>query len=420
MPPLSIMFKTVSTDCNLDCSYCYYQESLEGTRLRRRIDRRMLETLIPQYMDYVADARHASLAWQGGEPTLAGLDFFRWMVALEAEHARPGTVIDNALQTNATLIDDAWSSFLAEYRFLVGVSLDGPEQIHDAERRDRGGHGSFRRVMSGIETLRRHGVELNILCVVGPHNINRAGELLRFFRREGFGDLQFIPAMDFQAMEPEKPPAYLIEPAAYGDFLVELFEEWYGDGAPRLSIRIFDNFLQSYLAVPNDLCVHGDACDAGLVVEHNGEVYPCDFYVHPRWQLGNINSTPLREILENPERAAFVGQKQPLPAACQACEWRAVCKGGCPRNRARFEDGSEGPDYFCDSYKRFFQHGHSRLQRLRERVQNRFRALEHLDLIESAQRPRPGRNAPCPCGSGHKQKACCADPRLADSYVFRV
>jgi uncharacterized protein len=419
MPPLSVLFKTVSTDCNLDCSYCYYRQSLEGTRVSRRIDRGMLEVLLPQYMEYVADVGQAGFAWQGGEPTLAGLDFFRWVVGLQESHARRGTAISNALQTNGVLLDDAWGSFLRQHNFLVGISLDGPAEVHDIARKDRGGHGSFRRVMAGVDVLRRHGVDFNCLCVIGPHNVHRTRELMRFFRNEGFSHIQFIPAMDFQSTEPEKPAAYSISPEEYGEFLVQLFDEWYQDGKPRISIRTFDSFLQSYLGAPNELCVHGDSCTAALVVEYNGDVYPCDFFVHPSWKLGNILSHSLRSMAESDERARFVGQKQPLPAECQPCEWKAVCRGGCPRNRLTLEDGRQTPEYFCRSYKRFFSYADGRLRSLCERVISRLRYLRQSQLIEVKNRPRLGRNDPCPCGSGRKHKVCCGDPVLSQSYVFR-
>lgn len=232
MPPLSVMFKTVSTDCNLDCAYCYYRESLEGTRVRRRIDPRLLETFVPQYMAYVADSRAASFAWQGGEPTLAGLPFFERVVALQAAHARPGTTIANALQTNGLLLDDDWGAFLKRYNFLVGISLDGPQPIHDQQRRAKSGRGSFDLVMRGVDVLRRHGVDFNVLCVLGPHNVDRPRELMAFFREQRFSHVQFIPCMDFQAMEPEKPPAFQITPAQYGAFLAAAFDEWHQGRQP--------------------------------------------------------------------------------------------------------------------------------------------------------------------------------------------
>lgn len=418
MPPLGVMFKTVSTDCNLDCQYCYYRESLEGTRVRRRINPDLLDTFFAQYLDYVADAKVASVSWQGGEPTLAGIDFFRRVVALQAKHARPGTTISNALQTNGVLLNDVWGEFLHTYHFLVGISLDGPEEIHNARRTYKSGRGSFDHVMRGVEVLRRHQVELNVLCVLGPHNVGQPRELMRFYRRGGFSHVQFIPEMSFQAMEADRPADFAITAQEYGAFLRVAFDEWYEEGRPSLSVRTFDNFVQSYVGVPNDLCVHADSCDAGIVVEHNGDVYPCDFYVHPDWKLGNLAETPLRTILKNPSRLAFVLQKhRPLPVACQRCEWLRVCKSGCPRNRATDEDGLT-PDYFCASYKEFFAHAHARLQAVGARVRQRQRYLDLLQTVPLTVK-RTGPNEPCPCGSGRKHKKCCQSPADDRSYLLR-
>jgi uncharacterized protein len=419
MPAVGVMFKTVSTDCNLDCQYCYYRESLEGTRVRRRIAPEMLETFMAQYMDYVSDAKVASISWQGGEPTLAGLKFFEQVVALEAHYAKPGTTISNALQTNGVLLNDAWGEFFKTYNFLVGVSLDGPEEIHNSRRAYKSGRGSFDHVMRGIEVLRRHGVAFNILCVLGPHNVERPKELLSFYRQQGFSHVQFIPEMDFQAMETDKPAHFQITPAQYGAFLREAFDEWYEDGRPTISVRTFDNFLQNYVGVATDLCVHSDRCDAGIVVEYNGDVYPCDFYIHPDWKLGNVLVAPLREILKNPKRLAFVLQKhQPLPDDCQRCEWLRVCKTGCPRNRLSTDDG-QTPDYFCASYKEFFSHADARLSRVKERVQQK---QKYLNVLQVAPRQvqRLGPNDACPCGSGKKLKKCCQNPAEERSYLFRA
>ena len=419
MPATGVMFKTVSTDCNLDCQYCYYRESLEGTRVRRRIAPELLDTFFAQYMEYVADARVASVSWQGGEPTLAGLQFFEQVVALEAHYARPGTTISNALQTNGVLLNDGWGQFLKTFNFLVGISLDGPQEIHDRRRTYKNGRGSFDHVMRGIDVLRKHGVPFNALCVLGPHNVEQPRELMRFYRQEGFSHVQFIPEMDFQAMETDKPARFQITPAQYGAFLSDAFDEWYQNGQPMLSVRTFDNFVQSYVGVPNDLCVHGDRCDAGVVVEYNGDVYPCDFYIHPEWKLGNVLETPLAEILKNPKRLAFVLQKhQPLPEDCRRCEWLAVCKSGCPRNRLSTENGPT-PDYFCESYKQFFGHAHRHLVQVKERVEQKQRYVHLLKVAPSVVR-RTGPNDPCPCGSGKKLKKCCQNPAEARSYLFQA
>jgi uncharacterized protein len=410
------MFKTVSTDCNLDCSYCYYRESLYGSRARHRMTEVVLGALIPQCMEYVSDVGVASFGWQGGEPTLAGLDFFRRAVELQRRSAQPGTVIQNALQTNGVLIDDDWARFLSECRFLIGVSLDGPQSIHDSHRKDRGGKGSFTRVMRGIEALRRRDVEFNILCVLTSASVSEARQLMSFFRSEGYSHVQFIPAMDFQAMQPGRAASYLITPEEYGGFLCEAFDEWYMDGSPSLSVSIFDNYLQSYLGLPNQVCIYADTCDSGITVEYNGDVYPCDFYVHPDWRLGNALEEPLAGILSRPERAAFVAQKQPLPQACERCRWLASCKGGCVRNRLSLPGGESGPDYFCRSYEALLSHTDERFRRLRDAVLRRRRYL--AALASRAGTAAPGRNDPCLCGSGRKHKQCCGHARESQSYIF--
>jgi uncharacterized protein len=409
------MFKTVSSDCNLDCGYCYYRESLYGGRARHRMTEEVLETLIPQCMEYVGDAGLASFGWQGGEPTLAGLDFFRRAVELQRRCARPGTAVQNALQTNGVLIDDEWARFLSEHRFLVGVSLDGPQPIHDCHRRDRRGEGSFARVMRGIEALHRRGVAFNILSVLTQASVGQARRLMGFFRSEGYSHVQFIAAMDFQAMQPGEPASYLIRPEEYGEFLREAFDEWYTDGSPTLSVSIFDNYLQSYLGLPNQVCIYGDSCDSGITVEHNGDVYPCDFYVHPDWRLGNALEEPLADIISRPERAAFIAQKRPLPEACRGCEWLAICKSGCFRNRLPLPEGGSSPDYFCQSYKALLGYADERFRRLRDAVLRRRRYLDALGSLEGA---APGRNDPCPCGSDRKHKRCCGPPRESQSYIF--
>ncbi len=409
------MFKTVSSMCNLDCAYCYFRESLEGERKTRRIDRGMLSKLVPEYLDYVSDTGEASLGWQGGEPTLAGLDFFEWVVDLEARNARPGMVLSNDIQTNGILIDDAWASFFEQYSFLVGVSLDGPEELHDAVRKSRGGRGSFTRVMAGLDALRQRSVDLNILCVIGPHNVGETETIFDFFSREEFSHVQLMPAMDFQAIEPTARPSYLVSPDEYGEFLVRAFDAWYLGGLPRVSIRTFDSFMQSYLDGDSDLCIHGAKCDSGLVVEHDGEVFPCDFYIHPDYSLGNISTESLRGMATSRERTEFMGRKAPLPDTCRECEWRRYCHGGCPRNRT----SSSSLDFFCQSYRRLFAHADESFRNLAKSIRRRATYFEVSDRLRADGYQLPGRNDPCPCRSGRKHKVCCGDSSLDRSYLFQ-
>jgi len=411
------MLKTVSA-CNLDCAYCYHRESARGAD-RRSLDPGLLEKVIPEVMAYTADAGAASFSWQGGEPTLAGLGFFRAAVALEARHARPGTVIDNSLQTNALLIDDEWARFLAEHRFLVGVSLDGPERIHDAARRDRGGRGSFARAMAGLDALRRRGAEVNALTVIGEHNAGEAEELWRFYAAEGLTHVQLLPAMAFQATEPHAEARYLVDAEAYGALLVSLFDRWFGDGAPQVSIRTFDNLAMSYAGLDPELCVNGERCDSGLVVAADGTVYPCDFYLHEAYRLGDLASDSLAGVAESRARRAFSDRKRPLPFECARCAWLPRCRGGCPRNRTGKGAAGAGPDLFCSSYRRLLEHARPRLESLADRMRRRATALAAVDGLRREGRAAPGRNDACPCGSGRKLKRCCGDASLERSYVFR-
>ncbi len=411
MPQLNIMFKTVAS-CNLDCTYCYSKTCHQPGNAT--LDPVSLSEFFAQYMDYVADTHEANISWQGGEPTLAGLDFFKNIVDIEARNARPPTVISNVIQTNGILIDEEWAGFFAQYRFLVGVSLDGPENIHDLVRKDFSGRGSFKRVRTGIEVLKQKNVELNILCVVGQHNVTRPDELIDYYQSEGFTHLQFMPAMQFQASEPAVPSQYAIDALAYGNFLVNIFNRWYQNGIPIMSVRIFDNFLASKLGIDNDLCIFSEKCNSGLIIEPDGNVYPCDFYIHPDWCLGNIKQDKLAQILEHPLRRCFMAQKHPLSKSCQVCRWVKMCRGECARNRNMSSDGYLGPSYFCQSYKILFKAVDDKLSALAERIRN----YRRFNEWQSRHRFTPSKNDNCPCGSGKKHYACCGDPAVGHSYLF--
>jgi uncharacterized protein len=419
MPPLTVMFKTIST-CNLDCDYCYYRGSAAGPGQGSPITSQTLETFMPGYMEYVADARQASLSWQGGEPTLAGLDFFRQVVSLEAKYAPRPMSISNSIQTNGLLIDDTWAEFFAEFNFLAGISLDDPQPLHDARRKDPGGRGSFRRVMNGLDALRRHGVDTNVLCVLTPDNVTQAGQLVDFFTGEGLGYLQFLPAMAFKASEPQSPASYLISPSEYGRFLTSLFDRWYLDGVPGFSVRTFNNVLQSLLGAENDLCLHAETCRAGLVIEANGDVFPCDFYIHPDWRLGNILTDPLSAMAGGSRAGQFSKRKRALSPACRACEFVSLCRGECPRNRLPTPGGAPGASFFCTSYKALFRHSLPRFRELAGRLQNYRRYLD-WQRSQGSQHEAvvPGAHAPCPCGSGRVFSGCCGDTRLSRSYLFQ-
>ena len=405
------MWKTVSEDCNLACDYCYYSRT--GGSLPsgvHRIGAPVWKKFLREYMAYCGgtplNPGVAAFAWQGGEPLLAGLKFFEEVVSDQAQYAHPHTIISNAIQTNGTLITPAWAEFFKHYHFLVGVSLDGPEAIHDARRVTRTGLGSYRRVMRGIEHLRRAGVDFNILTVLHEHNIHQVGALFDFYRREGLSYVQCIPAMDFHAQEPHKPPRYVISPEDYGQFLCEAFDVWYHHGNPDISVRFFDNILARYLGEEPELCILRARCPTTLIIEPNGEVYPCDFYISDDYTVGNVGMDGLDTILQNATYQRFLHQKAILPRACQTCEWLAICHGGCPRNRAeqRWTETETGVDvdYFCGSYQQVYRYGHERMANLAQTLKAR-----RLSEYKKSGGQLPGRNDVCLCGSGKKFKKCC-------------
>ncbi len=289
------MWKTVSEACNLACDYCYYSRCNGRPEKIEVISDEVLEKFIKEYMEM--SNGYTSFAWQGGEPLLAGLDFFEKVVFLQAKYAPQNTIISNAIQTNGTLINQKWAKFFEKYNFLVGVSLDGPESINDARRLTGSGAGSFKSIMNGIGYLKAENVDFNILTVLHENNINKAQELMEFYHKEKVNFVQFIPCMDFNSQDINKPGRFLITPKEYGNFLCEVFDFWYQNGYPETSIRFFDNMLAVYLHEEAQLCTHRKTCPKSIVFEQNGDAYPCDFYIHEDHFLGNIYSSSLQSII---------------------------------------------------------------------------------------------------------------------------
>lgn len=398
---IAVMWKTVSEACNLACDYCYYSRCGGQPKRIDRIESDVLHKFVKEYMALTKGV--ASFAWQGGEPLLAGLEFFQEVVAAQAKYAKPRTAISNALQTNATLINEHWAKFFKQYNFLIGVSLDGPKEIHDARRVTGTGRGSYDRVMRGISYLRDYDVDFNILCVVHEGNVNKAKELMTFYQQEGFSYLQFIPCMDFRAQETDKRPKYLITPEQYGNFMCDVFDFWYDDGYPSTSVRFFDNMLSVYVRREAELCSHRQMCPKTIILEQNGDAYPCDFYINDDYKIGNVAIDSLTDILNSPVYAKFLEKKPDLPDQCQSCEFLNLCYGGCPRNRSWEETtGGVNPDYFCESYKQIYSYAHERMKKVAKKVK-----INWLQQYIQAGLKLPERNDPCICGSGKKFKKCC-------------
>jgi uncharacterized protein len=399
---LHVMWKTVSEDCNLACDYCYY--STAGgvpNKPVRVMEPALLDRFISQYMD--RSSGQAAFSWQGGEPLLAGLPYFEQVIMLQAKYAPPHTTISNALQTNGTLINENWARLFKRYNFLVGISLDGPAAIHDAHRITGSGTGSFERVMRGLRHVQQAGVEYNILTVIHEDNVTKPDELMAFYQEQKFSYVQFIPCMDFVSQKSGMAGRFRITPEQYGEFLCRTFDLWYNDGKPELSIRMFENMLLVLMHRQAELCVHSACCPKMMVLETNGDAYPCDFFIDEEHRLGNIGQTELESLLASPVYDDFLQMKSRMNEACHHCEYIGLCHGGCPRNRNWLDvnDRSE-VDYFCLSYKMFYAHAYEPMIALADRLR-----AEQLQEYRNRGIPLPGRNEPCLCGSGRKFKNCC-------------
>jgi len=326
MKPFHIMAKPHGPICNLNCTYCYYLEKenlYAGSGREFRMADDVLENYIRQYIQSQPE-QHVSFAWQGGEPTLLGIPFFERVVELQQKHAN-GKIIDNAFQTNGTLLDDAWGEFLARNRFLIGLSVDGPEEIHDAYRVDKGGKPTFSRVMRGLNILKTHGVEFNTLTVINRLNSYRAPAVYRFLKEIGSKYLQFIPIVEQVAKQPDpnglvllKPYSrqesavseWSVEPLQFGRFLQQVFDDWVIQDVGRVYVQVFDVALESWYGVPQTLCVFAPTCGSALAVEHNGDVYSCDHFVYPDNKLGNIMQKSLSSLVSSPQQTRFGNAKE--------------------------------------------------------------------------------------------------------------
>jgi uncharacterized protein len=350
--PFPLLVKPVSADCNLRCRYCFYLDHLRfyPAEAEHRMSDATLERLISGYM--ATDQPACTFIWQGGEPTLLGLDFFRRVTDLQQKHGRPGSVVANGLQTNATLITNELARHFAEYRFLVGVSLDGPPEVHDVHRRTVAGAGTHGEVMRGIDRLRRAGVELNVLTLVTAANVGRAREVYRYLCDQGLLFHQYIPCVEFAPKG--RVRHYAVNGEAWGRFLCELFDEWKPRDTRRVSVRLFDSIIHKLVfGRPTDCQMDNDCCQY-LVVEYNGDVFPCDFFVRRELKLGNIFSETWEQLRQSPAYAAFGGRKTAPAEACASCRHLELCSGDCPRHRVHAGGVTAAPSILCPGWKHFF------------------------------------------------------------------
>jgi uncharacterized protein len=433
-PGFHVMVKPTGPICNLDCRYCFYleKERLYPGASGWAMPDAVLETFV---RDYIAaqDVPVVTFAWQGGEPTLLGLDFFRRVVDLQRRHAN-GRRIENAIQTNGILVDDGWAAFFAEYAFLVGLSIDGPRELHDRYRVDRGGAPTFDRVMKGAEALKRQGAAFNTLTVVHRDNARAPLDVYRFLKEAGSGFLQFIPIVERLdgpgLSQPDvagvgRVAAWSVDPVDWGGFLCAIFDEWVRHDVGRVFVQMFDVALESWYRGDASLCVFSETCGRALAVEHNGDLYSCDHYVFPAFRLGNMMDTPVGELVSSPAQQRFGdGKRDRLPEFCRRCAVRFACHGECPKNRfVTTPDGEPGLNYLCAGYKRFFTHIDAAMRFMANELAHERAPADVMEWAGAQDRQRAaaaaGRNDPCPCGSGKKFKRCCGGDRPAVPALLR-
>ncbi len=409
-PLESVLIKPAGPDCNLACRYCFYLEraALFAGAAAHRMNPAVLEATVRQVM--TRGTAHPAFNWQGGEPTLMGVEFFQQAVELERRYGRPDQVVGNGLQTNGLLIDDAWCRFLRDARFLVGLSLDGPAYVHDRYRVSRGGRPTWPQVTEALRRLLDHGVAVNALTVVNDHSVRFPREIYGFLKASGITYMQFIPCLAGLG-SPSGAATCSVAAQPLGEFWCALFDCWMGDfrdGRPTTSVRWFDSLFATYVDLPAPECTLLPECGNCLVIEHNGDVFACDFFVDDTWRLGNVLEGDLLDLLNAPRQVHFGRLKAAFPPACRACPWLPHCQGGCPKER--HSGSADGVSYLCDAYRMFFAHADGPLRQLARawRAERDRPATVPVPVTAGWSRPgKAGRNAPCPCGSGEKFKRCC-------------
>jgi uncharacterized protein len=431
-----VLAKPTGAVCNLDCKYCFF---LSKQALYPDSDFRMADDLLELYIRQLLESQptQVTIAWQGGEPTLMDLDFFRRSMELVERYSKPGQRVEHTIQTNGTRLDDEWCAFFKQHNFLVGLSVDGPRELHDTYRVDKGGRGTFDRVMRGWNSLKKHGVECNILCTVHAGNVEHAVEVYRFFRDDlGARFMQFIPIVErgnadlipvanlgWGARGTDPRPLYLqsgnrvtdrsVEPKQLGRFLIDIFDEWVRRDVGRVYVQLFDTTLGAHVG-QYSLCVFSPTCGDAVALEHTGDLYSCDHFVEPYFKLGNIRETHMADLVASAKQRKFGTDKQTtLPKYCRDCDVLYACNGGCPKDRfISTPDGEPGLNYLCAGYKKFFQHVEKPMRMMAGLLEAKrapaeiMRMYAQQDEVWRAAAKKVGRNEACPCSSGRKVKHC--------------
>lgn len=401
---IHVVVKPVGPACNLKCEYCFYleKEALFPAGADCRMSDAVLSRFVSSYIENQS-APEVEFVWQGGEPTLAGLDFYHRVVELQRPYSGQKT-IRNSLQTNGTLLSDEWCKFLKHNRFMVGLSLDGPREVHDRYRRDSRGEGTFDSVVRGLRLLQRHGVEFNVMACVARETAQRPLEVYRFFREQGVEFVQFLPIMERLPNRPARDHGlrlavpveqhrpqpdrevtdWTVSPEAYGDFLIAIYEEWVRRDVGMLYVMNFEWALNAWIGNPSPVCIHARQCGRSVALEHNGDLYPCDHYVYPEFKLGNIMADGLSQLVEKSLVSGFgVAKEASLPRSCRECPVLAACQGGCPKGRIGQASGlGPGRHYLCAGYKKFFLHIRKYLQTMTTLLANGLPVSEVMKAVQ--------------------------------------
>jgi len=432
-PRFHLLAKPSGSTCNIDCTYCFFlsKEALYPNEKNRMSDA-TLETYIRQLLESHRTPT-VTVAWQGGEPTLMKVEFFRRSLELVEKYRRPGQRVEHTFQTNGILLDDEWCAFFKEHNFLVGLSVDGPRELHNEYRVDRSKKGTFDKVMNGWKLLHKHGVEFNVICTVNAANEKHGRAVYRFFRDEMDAKwIQFIPIVERASAEtidianqgwsdqPNRKRLLYTQDGnlvtkrsvggeQYGRFLVDVFEEWVRHDVGEVYVQLFDVTLEAYFG-RHMLCIHAPTCGYGPALEYNGDVYSCDHFVEPRYKLGNIHQTPLVQLVASAVQRKFGDDKRDsLTAQCQSCEVKPLCNGGCPKDRfATSRDGEQGQNYLCAGLELFFKHTRPAMRTMAQLLQ-RGGAPSEIMALTATEDAKGGPYATCSCGSGKKFRFCHGD-----------
>jgi uncharacterized protein len=419
-PAFHLLAKPTGAACNLDCAYCFFLDKevlYPGSKFR------MSESLLEQYLRQLIESHQVdevNIAWQGGEPTLMGLDFYRRVMALAEKYRRPGMRFLHTLQTNGTLLDDDWAAFLKEHDFLIGISIDGPPQLHDVYRVDKGGKPTFDKVMRGLRLLQKHGVEYNVLTTVNRVNADYPLDVYRFLRDEaGTTWMQFIPVVErinadglTLYQEGTTVSERSVQAEQFGRFLSDIFDEWVRHDVGRIFVQTFEATLRNWIGMPTSgMCVFNETCGTGLAIEHNGDLYSCDHFVEPKYLLGNIQKEHMIELVASPQQLKFGQDKRDsLPRYCRECDVRFACHGECPKNRFILTpDGEPGLNYLCAGLKGFFHHVSFPMKIMAGLIRRGREAKEVMQILDQTF-AGVHRLDPCPCGSGRRFKQCHGRP----------